>query len=85
MANNFRQFESEWEEFLPADIEHNIVQQINTFSFFGKVVDLFIPNAIQTVVKMIGGDNPQPSDPGPNRYGDEPSWRTPPSKGPGQR
>lgn len=83
MANNFNDFESEWEGRLPADIEDNIVQQINTFSFFGKVVDLFIPNALQTVVKMIGGD--QPSDPGPNRYGDEPKWRIPPVKGPGER
>lgn len=37
------------------DVEKKLVGQMQTFSHFGNVIELFIPNALQTVVKMIGG------------------------------
>lgn len=65
---------------LPPELEDRMTQHIGTFSAFGKVVELFIPNALQTVVRLIGGDDLPCLD----RKGgdDEPAWRTPPPTGP---
>lgn len=81
MANNFHELESKWAEMLPSDLEHNLTRQVSSFSFFGKVVDLFVPNAFQTVVKMIGGDKAPSQPEGPGRYGETSDWRVRPSKG----
>lgn len=63
MKNNFQQWMDEEEERFDSldEIESNLVGQVKSFSFFGNVVELFVPNALQTVVKLIGGDHDQNS------------------------
>lgn len=81
MENNLRKWHEDWEDRLPADIEHRVIQQVNTFSMFGKVVELFVPNALQTAAKMIGGDAGPTGDAGTQRntLDIQDEWRRPPS------
>ncbi len=79
MLNNFKKLHEAREAMLPLELEHKVVHQVSTCSFFGRVFDLFVPNALQIVTKMIGGDGPAPTQQG--RYADADSgsdWRRPP-------
>ncbi len=42
------------------EMERHIEKQARTFSVFSKVVELFVPNALDTAAKIIGGDNDLP-------------------------
>lgn len=67
------------EAMLPPDIEHRLVHQMGTFSLFGKVVELFVPNALSTCARLIDGDSRTGhSAPAPGLDDDPPVWRTPP-------
>ncbi|MCB0527816.1 MAG: hypothetical protein KDC61_14975 [Saprospiraceae bacterium] len=57
MANNFQQWQNDWEDKVPDDIEQYVLHQANTLSHFGRVIELFIPNALQTAAQLIGGNN----------------------------
>lgn len=57
MANNFQLWQNDWEGKLPDDIEHKVVHHAETLSHFGRVIELFVPNALQTVAQLIGGNN----------------------------
>ena len=75
----FRDLEEAWESGLPDDLEDKILQQVNNFSVFGSVVELFIPNALDTAARLIGGDG-GPRNQGGSR-GNEPdplNWRIKP-------
>lgn len=76
------------------EMERHIEKQARTFSVFSKVVELFVPNALDTAAKIIGGDNDLPNrihqapahgpsdDPGGQRGADDdsqPNWRRKPS------
>ena len=39
------------------EMERHIEKQARTFSVFSKVVELFVPNALDTAAKITGGDN----------------------------
>jgi hypothetical protein len=80
MLNNFKKLHEAREAMLPIELEHKVVHQVCTCSFFGRVFDLFVPNALQVVTKMIGGDGP--AIPPTGRYADtDPAldWRRPPA------
>lgn len=80
--NSFKQLEAKWEAGLPPELETRVSSQANSFSMFGRVVELFMPNALQTVARLIGGDATGPDSeniPGRRPAPDEwPDWRTPP-------
>ena len=78
MANNWQDFSQEWENDVPKELEDRILHQARTMSLFGQVVELFVPDALQAVVHIIGGSKSDVSQ-GP-RTPDEPlpEWRIPP-------
>ena len=83
MKNNFQEWQSEFER-VPPEIEGHVLQQARTFSAFGKVVEVFVPNALGAVALMIGGEAPtRPVAHGPGAHLDDdiPLWRIPPGKG----
>jgi hypothetical protein len=57
MDNNLKKIQAEREAMLPPELEGRISQHLGTMSGFSKVVELFVPNALQTVVRLIGGDD----------------------------
>jgi hypothetical protein len=67
MANNFQQWQGDWEEKLPDDIEQKVIHQAKTLAHFGRVMELFVPNALQTAAHLIGGSKPSS---GPRRAAD---------------
>lgn len=58
------------------EMERHIEKQAKTFSVLSKVVELFVPNALDTAAKIIGGDNdlanPMYQKPAGNGPSDEP-------------
>jgi hypothetical protein len=81
MKNNFQQWEeAQVEAFkVPEEIEINLLKQADSFSFFGKVIELFVPNALNTVTKIIGADAPNHSD-GNNQRQSNQDWRNAPTR-----
>jgi hypothetical protein len=84
MVNNFKNIMDDREAMLPPELEDRMTQHAGNLSVFGKVVELFLPNALQTVVRLIGG-NELPCIKDRRRSGIEPEWRNPPEPaGPGE-
>ncbi|MBL7783266.1 MAG: hypothetical protein JNM22_18695 [Saprospiraceae bacterium] len=82
MKNNFQQWQSDFER-VPPELEDRVLQQARTFNAFGKVVEVFVPNALGAVALMIGGEAPdRPVQNGPGTPFDEdiPLWRIPPGR-----
>ena len=82
MKNNFQQWQSDFER-IPPEIEDRVLQQARTFVAFGKVVEVFVPNALGAVALMIGGEAPtRPVAHGPAEHLDDdvPLWRIPPGR-----
>ena len=82
--NSFKDLEAMWEAGLPPELETRISSQATNLAVFGRVVELFMPDALQTVVRIIGG-NPDGPGAGPlsgRRTSPEewPDWRTPPGR-----
>ncbi len=82
--NSFKQLEAKWESGLPPELEQRVSSQTTNFSVFGRVVELFMPNALQTAARLIGGEGagPEPGLPSSRRPAPEdwPDWRTPPGR-----
>lgn len=84
-TNSFKDLEAIWEAGLPPELETRVSGHASNLSVFGRVVELFMPDALQTAVRMIGG-NPEPPAtnlipgrrPAPEEW---PDWRTPPGRG----
>ncbi len=58
-TNNFKRLEEE--EFNnmpepPAEIQNNIVGQVNLFRFIGDIIELYLPKVVDLFVQMSGGD-----------------------------
>jgi hypothetical protein len=66
--NSFREIMRERECSVCPDIinemERHIEKQAKTFSVLSKVVELFVPNALDTAARIIGGDNDTMHRPG---------------------
>ena len=76
MANNLRGLHDDWESKLPEDLEDQLFQQVNNISVFGKVVELFVPNALQAAANLIGGGDGGPSSHGGTRgQSEDVDWR----------
>lgn len=78
--NRWRDLSDDCEKNLPDDLEECVMHHARTFSVFGRVVELFVPDALQAAAHLIGGDAPdaERSD-GTPQTPVEPMWRTPPS------
>ena len=59
MTDQDRGFFDDLERQLPPDLEGVILQQVNNLAVFGQVVELFVPNALHTAARLIGGDGPK--------------------------
>lgn len=85
--NSFKTLEAKWEADLPPELERRVANQTSNFSVFGRVVELFMPNALQAAAHIIGGG--PAGDDGPHTQvfpgrrpepEDWPDWRTAPKK-----
>ncbi|MFN0014595.1 MAG: hypothetical protein ACKVU2_08610 [Saprospiraceae bacterium] len=83
--NSFKDLEAKWGAELPPELERRVSSQTTNFAVFGRVVELFMPNALQAAAHMIGGGSdsssgPQSNDQPGRRPVPEawPDWRTPP-------
>lgn len=89
MANNFQQWQDDWENKLPDDIEQKVLHHATTLSTFGRVMELFVPNALQTAARLIAGNKnaPGPRRPADTRYSDPviPEGRPPSGGGKDER
>jgi len=82
--NSFKALEAKWEAGLPPELESRISSQTTNFAVFGRVVELFMPNALQAAAHIIGGGSDStgphvPASPGRRAEPEAwPDWRTPP-------
>lgn len=77
--NNWRDLADDNSKKLPDDLEECVMHHARTFSVFGRVVELFVPDALQAAAHLIGGDAADPVDGSPKAPA-EPAWRTPPNR-----
>jgi hypothetical protein len=78
MANNFKKMMEEREAMLPPELENRVSFHLGTMAGFGNVIELFVPNALQTVVRVIGGEDLpclKRAERRKNRKDLEPLWR----------
>ena len=57
MDNSLKKLQAEREAMLPPELEDRISQHIGTMSLFSNVVEVFVPNALQVVVRLVGGED----------------------------
>lgn len=57
MDNNLKLLQAEREAMLPPELEERIEKQVGTLSFFSNVIEVFVPNALQVVVRLMGGED----------------------------
>lgn len=85
MSNIFVRMQEENEQRVPPELERHLLTQVNHINVFGRVVELFVPNALQTAARIIGGSPEDgPVDMGGDRNAlspdDWPDWRFPPGR-----
>lgn len=80
MANNFSDIDNDFGAQLPDDLEQQLLQQINNFSVFGNVVELFVPNALETAARLIGGGGPSQQGGTRGLDPDHMAWRIKPMR-----
>lgn len=71
MANNFQEWQGNGEghDDILNDIEQKVLHQARTLSNFGRVIELFVPNALQTAARLIAGTKESgPQRPNGGRY-----------------
>ena len=56
MHNNLKKLQEEREAMLPPELEDRVTAHLGSMAYFGNMVELFVPNALQVVVRLIGGD-----------------------------
>jgi len=57
MDNSLKKLQEEREAMLPPELENRITQHIGTMSLFSNVIEVFVPNALQVVVRLVGGED----------------------------
>jgi len=57
MDNNLKLLQAEREAMLPSELEEHIEKQVGTLSFFSNVIEVFVPNALQVAVRLMGGED----------------------------
>ncbi len=56
MDNSLKKLQAEREAMLPPELEDRISQHVGTLSLFSNVIEVFVPNALQVVVRLVGGE-----------------------------
>ena len=57
MNNSLKKLQAEREAMLPPELEDRISQHVGTLSLFSNVIEVFVPNALQIVVRLVGGED----------------------------
>ena len=83
MQNNLKKLQDEREAMLPPELEDRVSTHLGTMAYFGNLVELFVPNALQVVVRMIGGEDLPCLKRSKKRETVPGDWRTPPEPGNG--
>ncbi len=79
MSDNLRGYLDDFETQLPPDLEGIVIQQANNLAVFGNVAELFVPNALHTAARLIGGDGgPKQQGGGRGTQPDPLDWRIKP-------
>ncbi|MBL7825644.1 MAG: hypothetical protein JNJ57_03365 [Saprospiraceae bacterium] len=85
MHNNLKKLQEEREAMLPPELEDRVTAHLGTMAYFGNLIELFVPNALQVVVRMIGGDDMPCLQRTQKRPKPAPDWRKrPPIEGGGE-
>ncbi len=80
MNNSLKKLQDEREAMLPPELEDRISQHVGTLSLFSNVIEVFVPNALQVVVQMVGGEElPCLKKASRRQARSNMDWRTPPS------
>ena len=84
MNNNLKKLQDEREAMLPPELEDRLSSHMGAMAYFGNLIELFVPNALQVVVRLVGGED-LPCLRRSKRRANPPNidWRQPPPiKGP---
>lgn len=57
MNNSLKKLQDEREAMLPPELEDRVSAHLGTMAYFGNLIELFVPNALQVVVRMVGGED----------------------------
>lgn len=77
--NSFQRMMNNRAKGLPEEIEHHVVHQVTTFSIFGRVMELFGPNALDVASSYICGHiECDPKGPKGDLDSEVPFWRVKP-------
>ena len=68
---------------LPPELEERVSSQMGTMAFFGNLVELYVPNALQVVVRLVGGEDLPCLKKNRHREQKPIDWRIPPAPEPG--
>jgi len=80
MDNSLKKLQAEREAMLPPELEDRISQHLGTMSLFSNVIEVFVPNALQVVVRLVGGEElPCLKKAGRRNARTNMDWRTPPA------
>lgn len=79
MNNNLKKLEEEREAMLPPELEDRVSSHLGTMAYFGNLIELFVPNALQVVVRLVGGEELPCLKRNKRRETPPVDWRTPPA------
>ena len=57
MNNSLKKLQDEREAMLPPELEDRVSSHLGAMAYFGNLIELFVPNALQVVVRLVGGDD----------------------------
>ena len=80
MNNSLKKLEEQREAMLPPELEDRVSAHLGTMAYFGNLIELFVPNALQVVVRLVGGEDLPCLKRSKKRREHQPvDWRTPPN------
>ncbi|MCS6930382.1 MAG: hypothetical protein NZM43_12910 [Saprospiraceae bacterium] len=56
--NAFKSLETRWMSQLPPELEFQVSSQVRMATAAGRVMEIFVPNALRTAAYLIGGSSP---------------------------
>jgi hypothetical protein len=79
MENSLKKLQAEREAMLPPELEDRISTHVGALSLFSNVIEVFVPNALQVVVRLVGGEDlPCLKKANRRKARANMDWRTPP-------
>ena len=78
MNNNLKKLQEEREAMLPPELEERVSTHLGTMAYFGNLIELFVPNALQVVVRLVGGEDLPCLKRSRRRENPNTDWRVPP-------